>query len=155
MVHSAGQDNMQLLFEFLRMHRRDGVPLMINEDVMIDLPTMARALARAIRFLDSFPPEVCVWVMWGHVWRHIACPAHAQHMPMYINYKPTPNPPHPPQTPYHRVEAALKQAGFERGWGNTVARARETMNMLADLLEATDADLLQVGWHKGMGKGMV
>lgn len=58
MVQSAGQDNMQLLFEFLRMHRRDGVPLMINEDVMADLPTMARALARAIRFLDSFPPEV-------------------------------------------------------------------------------------------------
>lgn len=48
------------------------------------------------------------------------------------------------QTPYHKVDAALRQAGFERGWGNTVSRARETMNMLADLLEATDADLLQV-----------
>lgn len=50
----------------------------------------------------------------------------------------------PTQTPYHKVDAALRQAGFERGWGNTVSRARETMNMLADLLEATDADLLQV-----------
>ena len=58
MVQNTGQDNMQLLFEFLRMHRRDGVPLMINEDIMSDLPTMARALARAIRFLDSFPAEV-------------------------------------------------------------------------------------------------
>ena len=64
MVQSAGQDNMQLLFEFLRMHRRDGVPLMINEDIMDDLPTMARALARAIRFLDSFPSEVRMCGLW-------------------------------------------------------------------------------------------
>lgn len=94
MVHSAGQDNMQLLFEFLRMHRRDGVPLMINEDMMVDLPTMARALARAIRFLDSFPPEVrtrnlCVFLL-GKVFTHTLkwhCYAF-QHHPLLLLHRP-------------------------------------------------------------------
>ncbi|MGD8743115.1 MAG: sucrose synthase [Granulosicoccaceae bacterium] len=41
-------------------------------------------------------------------------------------------------TPAEAVVAQLRGLGFEPGWGNTVARIRETMNLLSDILEAPE-----------------
>ena len=44
-----------------------------------------------------------------------------------------------PEASYRTVEAKLKKSGFEAGWGNTVQRIIETMQMLLDLVnEPTD-----------------
>jgi sucrose synthase len=40
------------------------------------------------------------------------------------------------------VGARLEAMGFERGWGRTVAKMRETMGLLADLLEAPEPRVL-------------
>ncbi|HHP7236228.1 MAG TPA: sucrose synthase [Desulfobacterales bacterium] len=50
----------------------------------------------------------------------------------------------PKQTPFAEVEGALQERGIEVGWGNTVGRILETMQLLIDLLnEPTDAQLEQ------------
>jgi sucrose synthase len=49
---------------------------------------------------------------------------------------------HPPETPFSTVAQRLRGAGFEPGWGNTVGRARESMELLQDLLEAPDPAIL-------------
>ncbi len=36
------------------------------------------------------------------------------------------------------VFAAMQELGFERGWGNTIARMRDTLTLLLDILEAPD-----------------
>lgn len=43
------------------------------------------------------------------------------------------------QTPYSEVSDDLQLLGFEPGWGNTIARARDTMNLALNLLEAPDS----------------
>ena len=43
------------------------------------------------------------------------------------------------QTPYPEVSDDLQLLGFEPGWGNTVARAKDTMNLALNLLEAPDS----------------
>jgi len=46
-----------------------------------------------------------------------------------------------PDIAYREVEAKLQQRGIEVGWGNTVGRIRESMQLLIDLLnEPTDAE---------------
>jgi len=48
----------------------------------------------------------------------------------------------PEQTPFAEVEGALQERGIEVGWGNTVGRILETMQLLIDLLnEPTDKHL--------------
>jgi len=42
----------------------------------------------------------------------------------------------PAETPWAEVEEELREYGFEPGWGATTARARETMELLSELLEA-------------------
>ncbi|KAJ8444179.1 hypothetical protein Cgig2_030999 [Carnegiea gigantea] len=42
----------------------------------------------------------------------------------------------PPDTPYQNFE--FKEWGFEKGWGDTTARVRETMRSLAEALQAPD-----------------
>lgn len=47
-----------------------------------------------------------------------------------------------PDVPYTEVEARMKRTGFEAGWGNTVGRIVENMNLLNDLInEPTDTRL--------------
>jgi sucrose synthase len=46
-------------------------------------------------------------------------------------------------TPWSEVSQGLRGLGFETGWGNTVGRARETMELLQDLLEAPDPGILE------------
>lgn len=94
--------SMQILFDFLRVHKRNGQALLINER-MRDLSTLTRNLTRALAFLYGLDKRA----------------------------------------PYSEVAAALQTLGFEKGWGSTVGRSWDTMNMLADLLEAPDADQLQ------------
>ena len=43
------------------------------------------------------------------------------------------------QTPYSEVADDLQLLGFEPGWGNSVARAKDTMNLALNLLEAPDS----------------
>lgn len=49
----------------------------------------------------------------------------------------------PAKTPYKSVEAKLKKSGFEAGWGNTVGRIIETMQMLTDLINEPTGTLLE------------
>lgn len=41
-----------------------------------------------------------------------------------------------PETPWAAIGGGLRALGFEAGWGATAARARETMRLLLDILEA-------------------
>ena len=47
------------------------------------------------------------------------------------------------QMPVAEVARELQDLGFERGWGATVGRVRDTMHMLLDLMQAPDAEVLQ------------
>ena len=48
-----------------------------------------------------------------------------------------------PGTPWAELAAPLGRLGFEAGWGDTAARASETMGMLADILEAPSPTVLE------------
>ncbi|KAL4316564.1 hypothetical protein AHAS_Ahas15G0297700 [Arachis hypogaea] len=41
-------------------------------------------------------------------------------------------------TPYQRFEERFREWGFDKGWGNTAGRVKETMRMLSEVLEAAD-----------------
>lgn len=41
------------------------------------------------------------------------------------------------------MENLLKHMGFEKGWGSTVMRIRETMSLLLDILQAPDPEVLE------------
>lgn len=47
------------------------------------------------------------------------------------------------QTPIEQVALKLQDMGFERGWGDTVGRTRDTMHLLADIMQACDPETLQ------------
>ncbi|XP_015883968.1 sucrose synthase 7-like isoform X2 [Ziziphus jujuba] len=49
----------------------------------------------------------------------------------------------PKDTPYKKFEQRLKKMGFEKGWGNTAERVRETMKTFADVLQAPDPAKLE------------
>ncbi|CAI0548343.1 unnamed protein product [Linum tenue] len=44
----------------------------------------------------------------------------------------------PPQTPYEKFDLSFKEWGFEKGWGDTAERARDTMRSLSEVLQAPD-----------------
>ncbi|KAL0801725.1 hypothetical protein Bca101_056901 [Brassica carinata] len=46
---------------------------------------------------------------------------------------------YPKHTPYETFSQRLKEMGFEKGWGNTSERVKETMVMLSEVLEAPDS----------------
>ncbi|PIE21880.1 MAG: sucrose synthase [Planctomycetota bacterium] len=48
-----------------------------------------------------------------------------------------------PGTECSEFQAQLRALGFERGWGRTAERARETMQMLLEILEAPSPDILE------------
>jgi sucrose synthase len=48
-----------------------------------------------------------------------------------------------PQAGWDQVSRGLRNHGFEPGWGRTVARMRETMSLLTDILEAPDPETLE------------
>ncbi|KAK7314735.1 hypothetical protein VNO77_33263 [Canavalia gladiata] len=41
-------------------------------------------------------------------------------------------------TPYQKFEDRFREWGFDKGWGNTAGRVKETMRMLSEVLEAPD-----------------
>nr|GEU88194.1 sucrose synthase 7-like [Tanacetum cinerariifolium] len=45
---------------------------------------------------------------------------------------------HPKDEPFRTFEHKLKEWGFEKGWGDTAARVKETMIMLSEILQAPD-----------------
>ena len=47
------------------------------------------------------------------------------------------------QTPYSEVECMLAEEGFEAGWGNTVGRIVDTMQILLDLIHEPSDQLLE------------
>ncbi len=47
------------------------------------------------------------------------------------------------EAPYSNVEARMKKSGFEVGWGNTVGRIRETMQILLALVGEPTDELLE------------
>ncbi|XP_061347986.1 sucrose synthase 7-like [Gastrolobium bilobum] len=47
-------------------------------------------------------------------------------------------------TPYQNFEARFKEWGFDKGWGNTAERVKETMRMLSEVLEAADPVKLEL-----------
>ncbi|XP_028800601.1 sucrose synthase 6 isoform X1 [Neltuma alba] len=49
----------------------------------------------------------------------------------------------PKGTPYQDFELRFKEWGFERGWGDTAERVKETMNILAEVLQAPDPKNLE------------
>ncbi|MCB9385298.1 MAG: sucrose synthase [Bryobacterales bacterium] len=49
----------------------------------------------------------------------------------------------PGETPWSEVERELGAMGFEPGWGATAARVQETLQMLADILEAPAPGVLE------------
>ncbi|XP_004503096.1 sucrose synthase 5-like [Cicer arietinum] len=44
----------------------------------------------------------------------------------------------PLDTPYHDFEPRFKQWGFEKGWGDTAGRVKDTMRTLSEVLQAPD-----------------
>ncbi|CAL5202795.1 unnamed protein product [Lathyrus oleraceus] len=44
----------------------------------------------------------------------------------------------PFDTPYHDFEPRFKQWGFERGWGDSAGRVKDTMRALSEILQAPD-----------------
>ncbi|RWR78550.1 Sucrose synthase [Cinnamomum micranthum f. kanehirae] len=44
----------------------------------------------------------------------------------------------PKDTPYHHFEPRFQEWGFERGWGNTAERVKETIQSLSEVLQAPD-----------------
>ncbi|KAL9320230.1 hypothetical protein ACSQ67_012069 [Phaseolus vulgaris] len=50
----------------------------------------------------------------------------------------------PKDAPYQDFETKLKKWGFERGWGDTAGRVRETMGILSEVLQAPDAVNLEI-----------
>ncbi|KAH9780764.1 hypothetical protein WN944_014932 [Citrus x changshan-huyou] len=50
----------------------------------------------------------------------------------------------PKDTPYQEFQQRFKEWGFEKGWGNTAERVRETMRLFSEVLQAPDAAKLQV-----------
>ncbi len=50
---------------------------------------------------------------------------------------------HPDETPVERFERPLRELGFERGWGRTVGRTRDTLRLLSDILEAPEPARLE------------
>lgn len=48
-----------------------------------------------------------------------------------------------PQTPYDEVESRMQKAGFEVGWGNTVGRITETLQLLLSLINEPTDQLLE------------
>ncbi|KAE8713355.1 Sucrose synthase 5 [Hibiscus syriacus] len=44
----------------------------------------------------------------------------------------------PKDTPYQSLELRFKEWGFERGWGDTVERVQETIQLLSEVLQAPD-----------------
>ncbi|TMX05581.1 hypothetical protein EJD97_016328 [Solanum chilense] len=44
----------------------------------------------------------------------------------------------PTDTPYHSFELRFKEWGFEKGWGDTAERVRDTMRTLSEVLQAPD-----------------
>ncbi|XP_047317282.1 sucrose synthase 5-like [Impatiens glandulifera] len=49
----------------------------------------------------------------------------------------------PNDTPYNSFGPKMKEWGFEKGWGNNAGRTKETMKMLAEILEAPDSVKLE------------
>jgi len=49
----------------------------------------------------------------------------------------------PQDDPYSSIERTMKQSGFEPGWGNTVGRILQSMQMLYDLVNEPDDSLLE------------
>lgn len=47
-----------------------------------------------------------------------------------------------PETPFFRVEKSMKKAGFEVGWGNTVHRIAESLQLVMDLINEPTAQVL-------------
>lgn len=50
---------------------------------------------------------------------------------------------YPPDTEWQEVAFALQETGFEPGWGRTVGKVRETMELLSDILEAPEPKNLE------------
>lgn len=48
-----------------------------------------------------------------------------------------------PDAPYKKIAGKMKKVGFEVGWGNTVGRIRETMQILLDLVNEPTDELLE------------
>ncbi|CAJ1952257.1 unnamed protein product [Sphenostylis stenocarpa] len=44
----------------------------------------------------------------------------------------------PKDTPYQKFEDRFKEWGFDKGWGNTAGRVKETMKLLSEVLESAD-----------------
>jgi len=51
---------------------------------------------------------------------------------------------HQPQTPFKDVCFDLQNLGFEAGWGNNVARIRESLDLLDSLIDSPDYQALEV-----------
>lgn len=49
----------------------------------------------------------------------------------------------PDDAPFEKIAGKMKKAGFEMGWGNTVGRIRETMQILLDLVNEPTDQLLE------------
>ncbi|KAJ4834562.1 Sucrose synthase 6 [Turnera subulata] len=47
-------------------------------------------------------------------------------------------------TPYQDFQQSLKELGFQKGWGDTAARVRETMRILSESLQAPDPAKLEL-----------
>ncbi|MEJ2539130.1 MAG: sucrose synthase [Gemmatimonadota bacterium] len=99
-LFGGGGRGLQRLVDFLREHRVQGRPLLLNGTVET-VPELKEVLREGARVLARRDPE-------GEAWCR-----------------------------------ELRQLGFEPGWGRTAARARETMDILSDLLEAPSASTLE------------
>jgi sucrose synthase len=49
----------------------------------------------------------------------------------------------PPDAPWSRVALPMEQLGFAQGWGDRVSRIRDTLRLLADMLEAPEHATLE------------
>ncbi|KAL5545176.1 hypothetical protein UlMin_008960 [Ulmus minor] len=54
----------------------------------------------------------------------------------------------PKETPFHNFQHRLKEWGFEKGWGDTAERVRETMRTVSEVLQAPDPAKLEMIFSK-------
>ncbi|PON58303.1 Sucrose synthase [Parasponia andersonii] len=50
----------------------------------------------------------------------------------------------PKNTPFHNFELRLKELGFQKGWGDTAERVRDTMRTASEVLQAPDPKNLEL-----------
>jgi sucrose synthase len=96
------RQSQETLFNFLGIHRCNGVQLLINDRIKSQ-EQLSEQVKKALTFVSELSEE----------------------------------------EPYERFRLVLQMMGLEAGWGNTAARAHETLGLLDELIDFPDPQTLE------------